>query len=35
MTQMKFRVGEGNGEAYYRIGFEDNGNCLGIDKDDL
>jgi GTPase len=29
---MKFRVGEGLGEAYYRIGVEDDGKALGLDK---
>jgi len=27
---MKFRVKEGLGEAYYRIGVEDNGRPLGL-----
>ena len=34
-TQMKFRLGEGNGECYYEIGVEDNGNTLGISKEEL
>lgn len=29
-TQMKFRLAEGNGEAFYEIGLEDNGNPLGL-----
>jgi GTPase len=29
-TQMKFRVKEGSGEAYYRIGVEDNGRPTGL-----
>lgn len=27
---MNFRLKEGSGEAYYKIGFEDNGNNLGL-----
>ena len=34
-TQMKFRLGEGRGECYYEIGVEDNGNTLGISKEEL
>ena len=34
-TQMKFRLGEGCGECYYEIGVEDNGNPLGISKEEL
>ena len=34
-TQMKFRLGEGHGECYYEIGVEDNGNTLGISKEEL
>ena len=34
-TQMKFRLEEGNGECYYEIGVEDNGNPLGISKEEL
>lgn len=34
-TQMKFRLEEGNGEAYYRIGYEDDGNAMGLNKEDL
>ena len=34
-TQMKFRLGEGNGECYYEIGVEDNGNTRGISKEEL
>lgn len=30
-TQMKFRILEGSGEAYYRIGVEDNGKSIGLD----
>lgn len=32
-TQMKFRLNEGGGECFYKIGVEDNGNPLGITKD--
>ena len=32
---MKFRVKEGCGEAYYRIGVEDNGKPLGLEKSDM
>ena len=32
---MKFRIEEGNGECYYEIGVEDNGNPLGISKEEL
>ena len=31
----KFRLGEGCGECYYEIGAEDNGNTLGISKEEL
>ena len=31
-TQMKFRIGEGGGEAYYRIGVEDDGKAIGLDQ---
>ena len=34
-TQMNNRLGEGNGECYYYIGVEDNGNALGISKEEL
>ena len=34
-TQMNNRLGEGNGECYYIIGVEDNGNDLGIPKEEL
>jgi GTPase len=30
MTQMKFRINEGNGEAFYFIGVMDNGTLLGL-----
>jgi ABC-type glutathione transport system ATPase component len=34
-SQMKFRIKEGNGEAFYKIGFEDNGNPLGLGQAEL
>lgn len=34
-TQMKFRVREGYGEAYYRVGVEDNGRPIGLGKEDM
>lgn len=34
-TQMNFRLDEGRGECYYEIGVEDNGNPLGISKEEL
>ena len=34
-TQMNNRLGEGDGECYYYIGVEDNGNALGISKEEL
>lgn len=35
ITQMKFRLREGNGECFYQIGVEDNGNPLGLSEEDL
>jgi hypothetical protein len=35
VTQMKFRLEEGGGECFYQIGVEDNGNPLGVTKDEL
>lgn len=32
-TQMKYRLNEGYGVCYYKIGVEDNGNPLGIPKE--
>ena len=32
---MKFRLYEGNGEAIYKIGVEDNGNPLGLDREEM
>ena len=34
-SQMNFRLQEGSGECYYIIGIEDNGNNLGISKEEL
>ena len=34
-TQMKFRLEEGCGECFYEVGVEDNGNDLGISKEEL
>ena len=34
-SQMKFRLEEGSGEAFYNVGYEDNGNPLGLCKEDL
>ena len=34
-TQMKFRIGEGKGEAFYNVGYQDNGIPLGLSRDDL
>ena len=35
ITQMKWRLNEGNGEAIYYIGVEDNGSISGISNNDL
>lgn len=35
VTQMKWRLQEGNGEAVYEIGVEDSGALTGIDKSDM
>ena len=35
ITQMKFRLKEGSGEAFYYIGYEDSGDNLGIDLEDF
>ena len=32
---MKFRVREGLGEAYYRIGVEDNGRPYGLEQEEM
>ena len=34
-SQMNFRLNEGSGECDYYIGVEDNGNALGISKEEL
>lgn len=34
-TQMKFRLEEGRGEAFYHIGFEDDGAVAGLERDDM
>jgi len=35
VTQMKWRLGEGDGEAIYEIGVEDNGIISGLPKEEL
>jgi hypothetical protein len=35
ITQMEFRLREGVGKCFYRIGLEDNGNCLGLKEEEL
>ncbi|KXZ52069.1 hypothetical protein GPECTOR_10g1092 [Gonium pectorale] len=35
ITQMKYRLSEGNGECFYYIGIEDNGYPKGLDPADL
>ena len=35
MTQMKWRLEEGSGEAIYEIGVEDNGILTGLNEADL
>ena len=35
VTQMKWRLQEGQGEAIYEIGVEDNGIMVGLSKDEL
>ena len=35
VTQMKWRLEEGNGEAIYEIGVEDNGILTGLNESDL
>lgn len=34
-TQMKFRMQEGNGEAFYEIGVKDNGEAYGLDQHEM
>ena len=35
VTQMKWRLKEGGGEAIYEIGVEDNGRLTGLTKEEL
>jgi len=35
VTQMKWRLEEGKGEAIYKIGVEDNGTCAGLSDNEL
>ncbi|XP_001599526.2 GTP-binding protein 2 [Nasonia vitripennis] len=35
VTQMKWRLQEGHGEAIYQIGVEDNGKLAGLSRDDM
>ena len=35
VTQMKWRLEEGNGEAIYELGVEDNGILVGLNNSDL
>mmetsp|Transcript_28154 Transcript_28154/g.57670 ORF Transcript_28154/g.57670 Transcript_28154/m.57670 type:complete len:588 (+) Transcript_28154:145-1908(+) len=35
VTQMQWRLNEGNGEAFYAIGVEDDGTCTGLSDDQL
>lgn len=35
VTQMKWRLQEGRGEAVYQIGVEDNGLLVGLSEDEL
>ncbi len=35
VTQLKWRLREGQGEAIYEIGVEDNGVCAGLNDADL
>ena len=34
-VQMKYRLQEGNGEAIYEIGVEEDGNPFGLNKEDM
>ncbi len=34
-TQMKYRIEEGGGEAIYVIGVSDDGDVIGLNKEDL
>ncbi|OAF67725.1 hypothetical protein A3Q56_04541, partial [Intoshia linei] len=33
ITQMNWRIGEGNGKAIYMIGIDDDGSIVGLDMD--
>jgi len=35
VTQMQWRLNEGNGEAFYAIGVEDDGTCTGLSEEQL
>lgn len=35
MTQMKWRLQEGRGEAVYQIGVEDNGLLVGLAEEEM
>ncbi len=35
VTQLKFRLGEGNGECFYYLGVHDDGNLVGLPEGDL
>ena len=35
ITQMKWRLQEGHGEAIYKIGVEDTGVCAGLTDEEL
>ena len=35
ITQMKFRLREGNGEAFYEVGVGDHGDVPGLDDADI
>lgn len=35
VTQMKYRIGEGNGEAIYQVGVQDDGTVIGITPEQL
>ena len=34
-TQMRFRLEEGTGEAFYNLGYEDDGHPAGLNRDDV
>jgi len=35
ISQLQWRLNEGNNEAYYHIGVEDNGHSLGLSEEDM